>query len=47
MFPDGTCIINSGLMENTPVHEKIIAVVAHEIAHYVLTRIAGEIVHEC
>lgn len=36
MYPDGTCIIYSGLIENTPIHEEIIAVVAHEIAHYVL-----------
>ena len=36
MFPDGTCIIYSGLIENTPIHEEIIAVVAHEIAHFVL-----------
>lgn len=36
MYPDGTCIIYSGLIDNAENMEEIVAVVAHEIAHFVL-----------
>ena len=36
MNPEGTCHINTGLIENASNTEEIVAVVAHEIAHYVL-----------
>lgn len=37
MYPEGTCLINTGLLENAINMEEVIAVVAHEIAHYVLS----------
>lgn len=36
MYPDGTCIINTGLLEKATNDEEIVAVIAHEIAHFVL-----------
>ena len=36
MSPEGTCNINTGLIENAKNTDEIIGVIAHEIAHYVL-----------
>ena len=36
MYPEGTCIINTGLIENASNLEEVVGVLAHEIAHYVL-----------
>ena len=36
MFPEGTCTINTGLIDDAKNVEEVIAVVAHEIAHYIL-----------
>lgn len=36
MYPEGTCKINTGLIENAKNTDEIIGVIAHEIAHYVL-----------
>ena len=36
MYPDGTCIVYSGLIDNSS-DEEIVAIIAHEIAHYVLS----------
>ena len=37
MYPEGTCIINTGLIDKSENMEEIVAVVAHEIAHYALS----------
>ena len=42
MYPEGTCIINSGLIENSANVEEMVAVVAHEIAHFVLWHIVND-----
>lgn len=36
MYPNGTCVINSGIFDIADNQQEIVGVLAHEIAHYVL-----------
>ncbi len=42
MYPEGTCIIHNGLIENCKNTEEIVALLAHEIAHYILNHAVND-----
>lgn len=43
MYPEGTCIINSGLMDAADNVQEIIGILAHEISHYILSHALNDI----